>query len=195
MGDHFGFIVKPVVRIGHPTPASQPGCKFPAKATSRTYDELKDAAPLHLAELAAILTGRLPFELEPRDDPNLVADYSRVLARLEQAVVQGRLSETPTLAEAVEFALEIGIPIANRSTLLSAAGLGCPAPASEAPGRRSRSDFDPELQQKTVAIAADLRTKRGGPAKKSEVAEELKRAEGLACSVESIMRRTRAIRR
>ena len=64
MRDDMGFIIRSVVQVGRAVPPPEPGRKAPTAATADVYEALRRAAPLSLDELAAILCGWAPFEVD-----------------------------------------------------------------------------------------------------------------------------------
>ncbi len=193
MHEFMGFIVKPVVRVGKPVASPKSGCCRPEAVSEADYAALRDAAPLTLADLAAIFSGRTPFELEPVDNPAEVEDWARILRRLDRAVERGQLPDTPTLREGVLWALEVGCPMVNQDQLLAAAGLS--RHQSRTPqwsGGTRRSEYDPELQAQAERIATELKAERVGRAlPKKEIAARLKRRLGLGMDDGTIIRRIR----
>jgi hypothetical protein len=186
-----GFIIKPVIQVGKAATPAQGGHLAPLAAGDDVYGALPLAAPLTLEELAALLTGRAPFEVEPGDDRTLVADWAKVLGRLQQAVKWRQLPDTPTLREGVVWATDVGCPMVNADRLSIAAGLTKPTVDGDVRVKaRPRWDFDPDLQNEAELIAAELR-EAGGAVPKKIVADALKRRLNLEINVFAIARRIR----
>jgi hypothetical protein len=191
MREDMGFIVKPVVQVGRVSPPPVVGCRRPERLTDTDYDALSNAAPFRPAEIAAILCGFKPFEMEPGDDPADVEGIERVRLRLEDAVRHGQIPAYPTLRDAVLWANQFGCAMVKADRLSVVAGAPVDKSIRGLDGQRKRrSDHDLVLQEHANRIAAQIRASGGSPHEKV-VAEALKRELHLQIEVSTIIRRIR----
>lgn len=188
---HFPFmdyVVRPVIQVGRKPAAVEKGCKEPRVLSKDDYQALAAAAPLTPPELAAILSGRLPFEVEPGDDLSMVQDWMRIRARIEEAVKRDELPATPTLSEGITWARKVGLPIIDVGFESVRAVKGS---ANHSPPARLRvSEHDPKLQTLAEEEARRL-LEQGSKAPKKTVADNIRKSHKLRLSSASIARRIR----
>lgn len=189
MHGYTAYIVRPIVQVGRPTRSPQRGCKEPRVLDKGGHVALLRAAPLSPADLAAVLSGRFPFEPETGDDLSVVQDWMRIRARIEEAVERGELPATPTLHEGITWARRVGLPIVEGVVE------GAPAAHEEnsdtpAPEKKRVSDFDPVIQKLAEEEARRL-LEQGCKAPKKTVANNIKKNHKLPQSSASIERRFR----
>lgn len=183
------YIVRPIVQVGRPARAPQSGCREPRALDKAGYAELSQAAPLTPEDLAAVLSGRYPFEPEPGDDLSVVEDWKRILARVEEAIRRGELPAMPTLCEGFAWARKVGLPTVE-GALEGADAMREENVGTAATQEKRVSDFDPVLQAYAEEEASRL-LEKGRRAPKKTVADNIRKSRNLPLSSETIMRRFR----
>jgi len=167
------YLAKPIAMVGGQLRLGPAGSTLkPSAASCELYEALRQAAPLELDEIASILEGYWPFEIEEGDDKAPLISWYRIRRRLQQAVENGVLADTPTLKEALIWATEVGLPMCNAERLKAAIGGPDVAPKSAASKYASR--HDPEIQRIADVIVADELSRSQRRPKKAVVAQAIK---------------------
>jgi hypothetical protein len=187
------FITKPLVPMkGLPVKGPPGSSRVPLNATQELYQNIKHMAHVNAEELAAILCGYWPFEIEEMDDQSVIAGYCRVLVAVEEAIRAGVLAKCPTLRAGTLWAIEAGLPFINQDQLRNAVSVpDSPKSAEPTTFRASRQTAKRDRKDPAVQAMADRIRQEderlGKRRKKPEVAEIIIKETNCNDSIDVVM--------